>query len=218
MGLDDRDYMRARYRDRGHGVKWNDRAGRVEGAWFDPTNRGFGYQGGRYRHASGGGRALRWLPLVLGLFLVAIPAFQSIKRDGWLPDGGAVLPFPETGSVTVRASLNAAGATSRMTVVTADAHAVVQLFEPRSGHHVLSVYVRKNDRTTIAVPPGFYRMKIAEGQAWHGPRKFFGASTAYETVVRPMIFTPEQGSGIDLHRRPDGRLRTRPDWSGPKPL
>lgn len=105
-----------------------------------------------------------------------------------------------------------------MAVTTSNAHAVVQLFDPDSGRHVISVYVRKNDRATVAVPPGIYRMKIAEGQRWHGPRDFFGPSTTYETVADLMIFQPLGGNGIDLNRRPNGNLPTRPNWRGPRPL
>ncbi|CAM4204589.1 hypothetical protein NOLU111490_12825 [Novosphingobium lubricantis] len=47
MGLDDRDYMRERYRARSRDTRWNDRAGRVEGAWFDPVNHGFEQQRSR---------------------------------------------------------------------------------------------------------------------------------------------------------------------------
>src|SRR3546814_12611304 len=35
----------------------------------------------------------RW-HLVIGLLLIVIPAYHSLKREGWLPDTGAGLPFP----------------------------------------------------------------------------------------------------------------------------
>ncbi len=219
MGLKDRDYMRERYRARAKGTRWNDRAGRVEGAWFDPVNHGFDYQRGRLRGSRGNaGGMLRWMSLALSLFLIAIPVWHSLKREGWLADSEPGLPFPETGSVTVNPALDPAGATSRMAVTTSDANAVVQLFDPQSGRHVISVYVRKNDRAIIAVPPGTYRMKVAEGQRWHGPVDFFGSSTTYDAVVPLMVFTRQRGNGIDLHRRPNGTLPTRPNWRGPAPL
>src|SRR3546814_6220296 len=31
---------------------------------------------------------------VIGLLLIVIPAYHSLKREGWLPDTGAGLPFP----------------------------------------------------------------------------------------------------------------------------
>ena len=33
-----------------------------------------------------------------------------------------------------------------------------------------------------------------------------------------MVFTRQRGNGIDLHRRPNGTLPTRPNWRGPAPL
>ncbi|MFW2853988.1 hypothetical protein ACM61V_19115 [Sphingomonas sp. TX0543] len=219
MGLDDRDYMRERYRARSGATKWSDRAGRVEGAWFDPVNRGFDYQKGRFRGARRGrGSLLRWLPFALSLLLIAIPAYYSLKREGWLPDTRPGLAFPESGSVTIGPGVRPKSATARLTVTTSNANAVVQLFEPESGRHILSLYVRKNEQTTTVVPPGTYRMKIVEGQRWHGPKDFFGSSTTYEAVAQLMTFTETEGHQIDLNRRPNGNLPTRPNWSAPAPL
>lgn len=94
MAIDDRDYMRERYRARVKATRWNGRAGRVEGAWFDPVNRGFDYQKGRFRGARPARVSiLRWLPFALGILLVAIPAWHALKREGWLPDSGRQLSF-----------------------------------------------------------------------------------------------------------------------------
>ncbi len=219
MGIDDRDYMRERYRARTKETRWNDRAGRVEGAWFAPVNRGHDYQRGRSRSSRpASGSILRWLPFGLGIVLIAIPSWHELKREGWLPDPAPELSFPESGSVTLSAGVDPGSEMAQLAVTTADAHAVVQLFDPGSGGHVISVYVRKNDRTTVAVPAGIYRVKIAEGQRWHGRKEFFGTSTAYETVSQLMVFRRAEGHGIDLNRRPNGNLRTRANWRGPSPL
>jgi hypothetical protein len=61
-------------------------------------------------------------------------------------------------------------------------------------------------------------MRLIEGQKWHGPKRYFGPNTSYETVVRLMTFAPRAGHIIDLHRRPDGNLNTRLIVSGPEPL
>lgn len=218
MGLDDRDSMRERYRDRARGTRWNDRTGRVEGAWFDAANAGHDYRCGRFAARGRSRFQIGWLPFALSLLLTVIPAYYALEREGWLPDLRPGLPFPASGSVTVDRRIDPKSATARLAVVTANANAVVQLFDAETGRHVISVYVRKNDRATVAVPPGDYRMKIAEGQRWHGPRDFFGTSTTYETVAQVMSFRTSAGNGVNLNRRINGNLPTRPNWTGPDPL
>lgn len=223
MGLDDRDYMRDRYRKRQGlgGTTWKDRKSRVEhgGAWFEDKNRGHDYQTGRYRP----GPQFRVHPLqgwILGLsaLLTLIPIYREMKRGGWLPDTSPAVAFPASGSVTVWRDLDPRLLRSRMAVTTAAANAVVQLFDPQTDQHILSVYVQKNDRVELAAPIGTWRMRVAEGQRWHGPRKFFGSSTTYETVAQLMKFPRNGGNGIDLHRRPDGKLPTRINFNAPDPL
>lgn len=219
MGLDDRDYMRERYRDRVKKIRWNDRAGRVEGAWFGPVNRSFDYQHGRFGGQRGNaGRTLRWLPFALSLLLIAIPLLGEAQRAGWLPDGAAAMPFPESGSVTVADQVTRKNISSFLTVETADANAVVQLYDPASGRHVISVYVSKNDRIRVPVPQGTFRMRLIEGRKWYGPARFFGSNTSYETVAELMVFRPRTGHVIDLHRRPDGNLKTRVMLTRPESL
>lgn len=141
-----------------------------------------------------------------------------MKRGGWFPDREAVVPFSRSGSVTVNRAVNPRTATSRLRVTTSGANAVVQLYNPASGKHIISVYVRRDDDVIIPVPPGTYRMQVVEGDKWHGPVKYFGASTTTETVVGNMTFERNSGSGIDLNRRPDGNLPTRPNMFNPAPL
>src|SRR3546814_3144844 len=59
------------------------------------------------------------------------------------------------------------------------------------------------------VPLGTFRLRLIEGQKWHGPVRYFGSNTSYETAAELMIFAPRAGHIIDLHRRPDGNLKTR---------
>lgn len=243
MGLDDRDYMRDRYRQR-QGLdpgktQWNDRAARVEmahqkhkkaipvgggssggnGAWFAPKNRNFDYRTGRYRPAV----SLRQHPAQKWIFLLSavsilFPAYREIKRAGWLPDWEQAVPFPSSGSVTVNREIDPRTATSRLRVITAAANAVVQLFDAETGVHIISLYVRREDDVNVPVPPGTYRVKIVEGDKWHGRTNYFGSSTTSDTVVSTMTFGRHLAHGIDLHRRPDGNLPTRPDLFNPKPL
>ena len=230
MGLDDRDYMRDRYRERQGGKRevplgsasWIGRAAQPAGSgggWFEKKNRGQDYQRGRYRpRRSSPLRHARWLIPVLCLLTYVIPMYFDAKRGGWLPDLMPGIPFPESGSVTVPTHLSQKRITSSLTVQTSDANAVVQLFDPETDEHVLSVYVAGNDHVVIPAPRGTYRMKIVEGRKWHGPTRYFGPNTQYETVLKLMTFSQRMGNGIDLRRRVDGNLHTRPMITNPEPL
>jgi hypothetical protein len=215
MGLDDRDYMRERRRREVGQTRWNDGRARVEAAWLDskhPSHR-------RSRLHSVSTRS-RLYSLVTGLcaLIMLIHFYGEAQRKGWIPDFKSSEPFPETGSVTVARSIRRAAITSLLTVATSEANAVVQLFDPETNAHVLSVYVAGNKQITIPAPSGTFRMRLIEGQKWHGPKRYFGPNTSYETVVRLMTFAPRAGHIIDLHRRPDGNLNTRLIVSGPEPL
>ena len=246
MGIDDRDYMRERNRDRhrreASDTVWNDKkarrehvhathnkavplgsaswigAGGGQGGWFEPINRGHDYQRGRYRRSPHTGVRVARLTFAFSLVLAGLTAVYGIKRGGWIPDFQSAIAFPESGSVTVSKRLSLERVTSHLTVVTDEANAVVQLIDPESGRHAMSVYVAAHDRVTVAVPRGTYRVQLVEGQKWHGPRSYFGPTTVYETVVELMNFQPRGGIGIDLHRRPDGNLKTRLMITDPVPL
>lgn len=223
MGLDDRDYMRERYRQRqgltGRETRWNDKAGRVEGTWFGAKNRGFDYQKGRYRPATRfRAHPAQSLVFVLSAALALIPAYREAKRFGWLPDFGETLPFPSSGSVTVASGVDPKTATSKLRVATDKANAVIQLHDALTARHVISVYVGRNDDVTVPVPPGTYKVSLVEGDKWHGPERYFGWSTTYDTVVKDLTFENRTIHGIDLHRRPDGNLPTRFNLGDPEPL
>lgn len=250
MGIDDRDYMQHRYRQRqglsAGKTQWNDKRARQEllrenhkkavpigsaswiesggtggngGGWFD--NATLRFERGRIRprsqDRSDGNPAQKWI-ILLSALTVLIPAYREAKRGGWLPDSQPEIAFPSSGTVTIDAGLDPSSATSRMRVTTDQANAVVQLMNRDTDRHVISVYVRREDDVTVPVPPGTYRMKVIEGNKWHGTTDYFGQSTTFETVIPPMIFTRRQGSGINLHRTPAGTLRTSINFSNPKPL
>jgi hypothetical protein len=242
MGLDDRDYMRERYRQR-QGVdpgkvQWNDRAARAEathqnhkkaapigggtgigGGWFKPKNRNFAPRETCHQPSV----VLRAHPVQKWIYLLSalsflLPAYREIKRAGWLPDWEEAVPFPSSGSVTVNREIDPRTATSRLRVITAEANAVVQLYDASTGVHIISLYVRRDDEVVVPVPPGTYRVKLVEGDKWHGRSRYFGSSTTSDTVIATMSFSRRLTLGIDLHRRPDGNLPTRPDLFNPKPL
>lgn len=224
MGLDNRDYMRERYRKRRglDGTRWNDRKSRVErdGLWFSAKNQGFDYQKnrGRPKRSAPSGRvgwALAGLAVLVG---IAIPSWRDFKLAGWLPDTEPVLPFPGTGSVTVNRSVDPKSAIARLRVIAARGNALVQLHDPDTGAHVISVYARRNSDVAVPVPPGTYRVRIVEGDKWHGSRRYFGISTVSRTVSAPVHIEPHWTRVIDLHRSRWGNLRTSADLRSPKPL
>jgi len=250
MGIDDRDYMRERYRERqgkaASATFWNDRKSRVEqphdkhgkavplgsaswiggnggrgggSSWFDSAIRRFQHRHDRHRprrrvrtHP-----AQKWI-MLLWAVPILIPAYREAKRSGWFPDRAAELRFPSSGTVTVNNSVDPTTATSRLHITTNNANAVVQLYKWKTNEHVISVYVRGDDDVTTAIPPGKYRMQIVEGDKWHGLTDYFGSSTTTDTVVAAMRFEPRAGHSIDLNRRPDGNLHTRPKLTGPEEL
>ncbi|MDX3911614.1 MAG: hypothetical protein QHC67_17660 [Sphingobium sp.] len=224
MGLDDRDYMRARYRERrGLGAtRWNDRKSRVEhdGAWFAAKNRGFEYQKNRWRPRKPDrwgriGWALAGLAVLVG---IAIPAWRDIKLAGWLPDTETEIPFPASGSVTVNRSVDPKSAISHLRIIAARGNALVQLYDPGTAAHVISVYARRNADVAVPVPPGTYRVRIVEGDKWHGGQRYFGISTVSQTVSAPVRIDPHWTRVIDLHRSRWGNLRGSADIRSPKPL
>jgi hypothetical protein len=149
---------------------------------------------------------------------ILIPAYREAKRSGWIPDRAVELPFPASGTVTVNNSVDPKTATAQIQVTAAQANAVLQLFDRKTDAHVISVYVNRNEDVSVPVPPGTYRMKIIEGDKWHDLTKWFGPSTTYETVVRPMIFARRSIHAIDLHRSPAGNLHTSINITNPEPL
>lgn len=210
MGLDDRDYMRERRRRAAGQTRWDEGRARVEAAWHGSSHP-------VRRH----GRTHRLLySLVTGLsaLIMLIHFYGEAQRQGWLPDFAAAEPFPATGSVTVARNIRRADITSSLTVETSEANAVVQLFDPDTNVHVLSVYVAGNERITVPAPAGTFRVRLIEGQKWHGTKRYFGSNTSYETVAHLMAFEPRGGREIDLHRRPGGNLKTRLMLTRPEQL
>lgn len=158
------------------------------------------------------------LTIFLVLFYVLFVPVIFMIGTRQLPGLEIGVPFPETGSVTVASDLPMSLVRSRLSVRTSASNAVVQLVHPKTNRHALSVFVAANSEVTIPAPVGFWRMRVIEGQKWHGNARFFGPNTQYETVAELMEFGHSHGNGIDLHRRIDGNLKTRQMLIGPEPL
>ncbi|RSU72082.1 hypothetical protein BRX37_19900 [Sphingomonas sp. S-NIH.Pt3_0716] len=216
MSLDDRDYMRERRRKeagaRLGSASWIDSKARCEhdGLWFEAKNRGHNYRTSRFSKSPrfAPHPAQKWI-FLLSALTILIPLYGQVQRRGWLPDFEAREPFPETGSVTVARSIGHRDVTSSLTIVASGANAVFQLYDPKTDGHILSVCVARQNRITVPAPAGAFRMRLIEGTNWHGPKRYFGSNTSYETVARLMTFEPRCGHIIDLNRRPDGNLKTR---------
>ncbi len=221
MSLADRDYMRERYRRRGGAQAtpvWRDEKARVEFDDYDTAGAYGRKEQHRKRPKSHSIPIPRLLIPLLCLLGVGVPIFADMRRGGWLPNFEQGLPFPESGSVSVASDLPMSMVRSRLAVVTSDANAVVQLMDPESGRHALSVFVVANSQIDIPAPVGVWRMRVIEGQKWHGTRDFFGPNTQFETVAQLMEFSAARGNGIDLHRRVVGNLKTRMMLTRPEPL
>jgi len=224
MGINDRDYMRERYRKRRGlgGTLWNDRKSRVEqdGAWFAAKNQGFDYQKNRWRpkRRKSSGQIGWAIAGAVVLIAIAIPAWRDIKLTGWLPDNDPEMPFPTSGSVTVNRTVDPKSAISQLRIISAHGNAIVQLYDPHTSAHVISVYARRNAEVAVPVPPGTYRVRIVEGDKWHGTQRYFGISTISQTVSVPVRIDPHWTRVIDLHRSRWGNLRTSSDFRSPNPL
>jgi hypothetical protein len=201
MGLDDRDYMRERYRKR-RGLPPEKNRFPPRGVWS----------------ARQGHSLWRYLLPGLSLLMFAIPMFEGARRRGWLPDREPEIAFPDSGSVTVARALSMRRVTSSLEVQSSDANAIVQFLDPDTKRHVISIYVRGNDRVRVPVPRGTYQLRLIEGVKWHGPERFFGPNTAYETVAQLMQFQDRRAVFIDLRRTPSGNLPTRLMMSTPDKL
>lgn len=137
MGLDDRDYMRAR-RGSGSKTRWNDTKGRVEqdGTWFAARNRGQDYQKRPVRQTHFKVSRASLAIAGLSFLAMAIPLYSSAQRNGLIPDFATAEPFPQSGSVTVSPLVKKRRIRSWLTVTTSEANAVVQMYDSDSGAHL----------------------------------------------------------------------------------
>jgi len=187
MGLDDRDYMRARYRKR-QGIEdgptiWNDKRARVE------IGAGSSWVGSNWQ-MSGVGRALLQAILVpviaLGGAYVIYRTYTSVMTSAFqrmIP-----VPFPESGTIftTSATDLNRRQGMLRFRAPDRPNYGyVVVLNDLATGKDVLGVYVAGGKKTATPVQIGTYRVRIAEGLTafWHGNDRLFSSTTAKEMMT-----------------------------------
>lgn len=187
MGLADRDYMRENYR-RNRGLTWNDRRSRVE---LDPQIQH------RLSHPAvrSGWRIYEvvGLGLVVGAIGGLILSLVSMRRS-------ALVPFPQSGSVTVSQDFVPSKSMSQLDVKAGTHDAVLQLFDLHTRAHVMSIYMGARQERILPIPTGQYSLRIAYGTGWLGYSKFFGSETRYELVRRPFEFSSTTGHVISLEQ------------------
>ena len=206
MGIDDRPYMRERYRERkglvGMETEWNDKRARREHV---------NHERGRYRtrkarrskssfmhsllvdvalpavFAIGGGYAIYRFYLA-----TMIPAFQAMVP----------VPFPASGTVylTDQTDLDRRQGMIRFKAPERLATSYVLMLHDVVGNHdVLGVFLGGGKRTATPVPVGTYRVRVAEGNpgAWKGPERLFGTTVGRELML-PLTVTTRTDKTLSL--------------------
>lgn len=183
MGIAERDYMRDRPRG--------------------PRNT-FNVSGG-----SGG-----WTQKKIALVFISVAAmlYWSFK---YVIDSKGV-PFPQTGEViwfVPPPDGTGAPLTISAPAKGANQH-VVRLEDWGSSRLVAIIPVRAGETAKVSVPLGRYQLTLASGTYWKGPEKMFGITGERQKAVAPMHFyrvnNTTTGHTIDLTKRLDGNLETRP--------
>lgn len=67
------------------------------------------------------------------------------------------------------------------------------------GKLVMTVFIRKGDKTTIKLPNGYYKMKESVGNTWYGPKYVFGSAGSYS--VAKSVFKIESNYTYTLRLR-----------------
>lgn len=104
----------------------------------------------------------------------------------WSGDGGEYRRFPPSGSVTAANTLRPGSATAILALHAGTRNAIVQLLDPETNDHVLSIFMREGERRAVPVPPGNWHLRVIEGHGWLGPRRLFGQGTKV-TLLRGVL-------------------------------
>lgn len=188
MGLDDRDYMRDRYRRR-QGLPPASHSSRLMSASNGLSEVGLAL----VRALLIGGLAILTPLLLVKVYTGALTAqFQSM-----IP-----VPFPKSGSVYVT---DAADLQRRQGLLRlkADGYSSTGYFvlfhENDADKDVLGVYVHGGDNIAVPVPVGRYRVRIASGNTgfWRGIDHLFGSTTARE-LLAPVRITAATDRTLDV--------------------
>lgn len=187
MGLDDRDYMRERYRRR-QGLASGRRSARLA------SGRG---EISRFGSALVRALLIGCLAIVPLLLVKVYSGVLTAQLQSLMP-----VPFPKSGSVYVT---KAADLQRRQGLLRLKASGnlatgyFVILHESEVGKDVLSVYLHGGDNIAVPVPVGHYRVRIANGNVglWRGIEHLFGSTTARE-LLAPIRVTAATDRTLDL--------------------
>lgn len=228
MGLDDRAYMRERYRKRQglppERTTWNDRKARRElqssPMWFDKGRGGHRLRSGRWK-SSRKTRVLAGLALG-GLLIVA--AATRLSAPFWLAEQFTAIilgknhGFPASGTVSVPATIDMKRVVAKLTVQGGLENAIVQMIDARTGRNALSVYVRAHERVTVPAPVGSFHMRLVHGREWRDAKTLFGKGTLHDEIDGVMRFSRKVGHILDLRLGHDSNLVVRRINLRPAPL
>ncbi|MFT3689519.1 hypothetical protein [Paenirhodobacter sp.] len=83
------------------------------------------------------------------------------------------------------------------------------LTRPDTGEAVLAAYVRGGAAFRVLVPPGDYRIALAQGTGWRGEKALFGPETRHIRIAEPLHFGAQGalrriGHEIDLRGGAEG--------------
>lgn len=201
MGIADREYMKARYRR----LKGLDEFG-------DSDRRRLGQTRPKRDSRKLNFRQFRtYMPLIA---LAYIATQHSQHLTPWL---SPIVQFPESGSVTVSTTLETAKANSHFQITASDKDSVIQLFDPATDAHILSIYIRRNETRRVPVPSGTFTIRIAQGLNWYGQHRFFGETTKYDRANENMTFTKATGNRV-IVASPLGNMPMTPERNRPPRL
>lgn len=193
MGLDDRDYMRERYRAR------EAQESRKTSPFRQPSTIDF---------VTGERSPMKGL-LFVGFVIAAIAGALSYSSR----EPGPPQPMPENGTVFLYrpASPGTPQAPFKLVANQQDSSVsyVVKLTDWESGAPALEMFVRGGDAAEAMVPLGAYRVSIAQGTAWYGHHDLFGKRTLVTQGVEPSVFRQDgtnrtTGNTITLTPRMNG--------------
>lgn len=125
--------------------------------------------------------APRFIPLavLVGGFCALIVYVDRLPKQPAAPvirEAVCEVPSPPTG---LYRRLTADLDVSRLTIDGVSSNAFVVLANPGSGRVVRQFYIRAGETLEARAPLGLYALKLARGDAWCGPDRYFGSRTSF---------------------------------------